>query len=815
MGDLFKIETEQTQLSWSRPSSETTEISELPEGRLKVSRVDRSRLNIQIWRAGVPDEVASNLEVEVGPRLYEETFYNLLLRGKATQRVEFRHRDPVILQALHPLNDGNIIHGSINFRSQIGRSRFSVFSDGKAEYDFEVEVFPSKLDYAADYDALVADVQDILPGLVLEYLRSTFKSGFATDAENASRLEWVFLLRHVIDDLERGLRYIEKHPHHDLVGKRVATRLEKLRRVDSTITRLVARGKDRGPESRLPERRSRMTWDVLENRWLASQLTHMRQTLAQIYSAERKNPTRNRLRHLSILKELTDLEQRIAALQSIEPIAQAKGVAPAEFTSLVLQNKPGYREAYRACLVLLKGLRVDGGPVGLSMKDIHRLYEYWCYLALLRMLAKITGEPVPVRQLFSVQPEGLKLSLKRGVAHTVRFPSGDRILELTYNPKYEGDAFVLPQQPDLVLTLHQLHWPIMRIVIDAKYRINNDRSYVKQFGSPGPPQATIDALHRYRDAILEETGAEGPRSERYKRSVVEAAALFPHVDVHDEFRNSGFWTALERVGIGAIPFLPRETRYLEEWLRKILQQGGWSTAERTIPYPSLEQLRVWQEAEKELVLVGVLRVKAKEHLDWIKSAHRYYTALTPSQRRQLISRWVAIYSPASIRSPGAVTHLARVENIDTVKREAIDTPWLPERNPDEVQVVYTLGELQELPTPIQNRGPGGLGKRFSKNRWTSKLGILRATELRELFLETSAEWRLYEQLRHSGIDFTLTPGPAKLQDEGDPRGRTWFIGKHHRVQYRGAAGFVVCRTGLPDQYRSDLEQVVSIFNLQN
>ena len=809
MADLFKIETEQTQLSWSLPSSEVTDISGPPEGRLKVTRTARSLSNIEIRREGVPDEISSNLKLEVGPRLYEETPYNLLLRGKANQRVELRHRDPVIVQTLHHSNDGNILHGSINFRSQIGRSPFSVFVDGKPEYDFEVEVFPSKLDYAADYDALVADIQDMLRGLVLEYLRSTFKSGFATDDEDQSRLEWILLLHYVIEDLEGGLRLVEKHPHHNLVGKRVATRVEKLRRTDSTIFKLMARGKARDPESRLPERRARMTWDVPENRWLSAQLAHVRQTLAEIFSAERRNPTRPKQRHLRILEELIDFEQRIAALQSIEPIAQAKGLAPAEFTSLVLQNKPGYREAYRAFLTLRKGLRVDGGPVGLSVKEIHRLYEYWCYLAVLRVLAKITGEPIPVSQLFSVEPDGLKLSLKRGVAHTVEFASGRRTLELAYNPKYDGDAFVMPQQPDLVLTLRQQHWPIMRLVIDAKYRI--DAGSVKQFGSPGPPQSCIDALHRYRDAILEETDADGPRSERYKRSVVEAGALFPHVDVNDNFRSSWLWTSLERVGIGAIPFLPRETRYLEEWLRKILERGGWATAERSIPYPALEQLRVWQEAEKESVLVAVLRVKAKEHLEWIKSAHCYYTALTPTQHRQLSSRWVAIYSPRSIRSPGAVTHLAQVEKVETMKREKIDTPWVPERSLDDEQVVYTLGEIEKLPIPIQNRGPGGVGKRFSKNRWTSRLGVLCASELRELFLETTAEWRLYEQLRVAEVDFTLKPGPPRLQDEGDPRGRTWFISKHQSVQYCGAAGFVIRRTGVPDEYRSDVEEVVKFF----
>src|SRR6185436_2719323 len=107
-------------------------------------------------------------------------------------------------------------------------------------------------------------------------------------------------------------------------------------------------------------------------------------TLAEIQAAERRSPTNNKLRHIRVLEELADLENRIAALQSIEPIIHAKGFTPAGFVSLTLQSKPGYREAYRACLILLRGLRVDGGPVGLSVKEIHRLYEYWCYLTLVR-----------------------------------------------------------------------------------------------------------------------------------------------------------------------------------------------------------------------------------------------------------------------------------------------------------------------------------------------------------------------------------------------------------------------------------------------
>lgn len=805
MAELFYIETDQTRLSWSdRSAPESTAETTPPEGRLAIFLPAQPRKHIQIRRRGLPAEAANNPDVEVGPRLFEETSYDALLQSKG-KRVELRQRDPTIHQSLHHSIDGDILHGAIDFRSQIGPCRFSVYVDGEPEYDFEVEVFPSKLDYAADYNVLVADLQDILTSLVLTYLRSTYQLGFVTDAEGSSRLEWILLLRYVVDDLERGLRYIDRHPHHELVPKRVPTRPEKLRRPDATVSKSIAQGK-----RRLPERRAQMTWDVPEHRWLKSQLSLIRQNLADIHSVERKSSSGNRVRQLRILEEIAGLEDRIESLERLEFIARAKGSARAGSASPRFEAKPGYREAHRACSMLLQGLRVDGGPVGLSLKEIYSLYEYWCYLTLIRLISKITGEEIPVRELFSIEQNGLRVRLRRGTSQTVKFSSGGRVLEVTYNPEYKGDAFILPQKPDVVLTIHDPQWPTMRLVIDAKYRIETSRAYVKQFGSPGPPQAAIDALHRYRDAILDETGAQGPRSEIVKRSVVEGVALFPYADVNDEFRNSRFWTHLKRLGIGAIPLLPRETRYLEEWLREVLTRGGSSAAEQAIPYESLEQLRLWQEAEKETVLVAVLKLNGREHLDWIAAQRCYYTTFTPSQGRQLFSRWVAIYSPVSIRRPGAVTHVAQVKDFEIKKRNEIDTPWSPRRG-SEMQVVYQLGEVIELEKPIENRGPSGLGRRFSNNRWTSRLGILRASELRELFLETTAEWRLYEQLHVAKAEFTLKPGPARPHNEFDPHGRTWFTGKDLRVVYRGAAGFLIRRNGMRDEYRNDLNEVVNLF----
>ncbi|HET9526234.1 MAG TPA: DUF2357 domain-containing protein [Pyrinomonadaceae bacterium] len=820
MNDVFRIETDRTNLSLSEGSTPEYALSIQPAGRLAISPSTQTRNKLKIWRSGVPSEASENLAVELGPRLYEETSYSLLLSSSDKKLVELRHRDPTILQALHATNDGSIVHGTINFKSQIGRSRFSVYVDGKSEYDFEVEVFPSKLDYAADYHVLLADIQEILTGLVLEYLRSTFHLGFVADSDNPSRLEWILLLRHVVDDLERGLRYIEQHPHHGLTRERVSTLVEKLRRPDATISKMIQQGKGSGPKirtasgivlhSKLPEDRARTTLDTPEHRWLASQLTRIRRILAEIHLAERRRDASHDIRQLRILEEIENLEHRIAKLQNIDPIVQAKGLAPSGFTSLILQGRPGYREAFRACLILLQGLRVDGGPVGLLMKDTSHLYEYWCYLALVRMVARITGERIPVRELFSIEKSGLRVRLKRGTTQTVKFSNDDRSLELTYNPRYKDKAFIFPQ-PDVVLTFHDPQRPTLRVVFDAKYRIDPTAGYTKEFGSPGPPTEAIDVLHRYRDEFLQQTGLQGARSETLKQTVMEGVALFPYADLEDRFRNSRFWSSLEQFGIGAIPFLPRETRYLEEWLRTLLHRVGWSTTEKPIRYLSLEQERAWQQAEKEAVFIGTLRRNAIEHLKWVKQKRCYYTPLTPTQSRQLVTRWVAIYSPTSVRTPGAITHLAEVENYELRKRHDIDTLWPSQRNSDEMQVVYRLGEVRELERPIENRGPQGLNKRFSKNRWTTRLAIMRATELREILMETSAEWRLYEELRIAGATFTLKPGSTKLQDESDLRGRAWFVKPRLQVQYRGAAGFLIRRPGLRDEYLSDLDDVVAQF----
>ncbi|HKV36096.1 MAG TPA: hypothetical protein VJP89_17280, partial [Pyrinomonadaceae bacterium] len=135
-----------------------------------------------------------------------------------------------------------------------------------------------------------------------------------------------------------------------------------------------------------------------------------------------------------------------------------------------------------------------------------------------------------------------------------------------------------------------------------------------------------------------------------------------------------------------------------------MKRAGWSTTDRSVWELSVDELRTWQQAENESVLIGTLRRNANEHLRWIKSNRRYYTPLNQTEPRQLSSRWVAIYSPASIRTPGAITHLAEVESVELRKRDEIDTPWQSQSSSNEMQVVYQLRQVLQLERPIENRG---------------------------------------------------------------------------------------------------------------
>ena len=483
------------------------------------------------------------------PRLREETSYPVFLRALRDTPVALQHRDPVLLGALRAAEGGRVVWGTINFGSQVGRSAFTVSAGGDAHV-FEVEVVPTKLGYEDDFRALVDDTQEILGGLALEYLRGAFHAGTPARAGHASHLEWLTLLRTTADDLERALDEITLHPRRAVERQSEPTRADRVRRPDSALRRGILRGAGTGQTLRLAggvtvrervdERRALPTLDTPEHRWIAAQLRSIRRRLARVLHAERAHPPGPR--RARVLEEIEALSARAARWERLEPFAATRGDPPASFASPQLLHAPGYREAHRACRILAMGLRVHGGPAELVLKDLYLLYEQWCYLWTVRTVADLLGRPLPAAHLLASDDEGLRVRLRRGHEHAVRWDVEGGSVLLAYNPRFEGAGLRIPQRPDVLLEVRRPGRPPLRAILDAKYRIDPSPEYRARYGAPGPPEDALNTLHRYRDAL----------------GVSHAVALFPG---HAPGRLAA------DSSIGALPLLPRHDHLAREWLR--------------------------------------------------------------------------------------------------------------------------------------------------------------------------------------------------------------------------------------------------------
>ena len=762
-----------------------------------------------------PAEVSTSLETELGPALFERTDYQIYLKGKSGCKVDLVHRDPLFRKALSHQENKSVLHGVVNFRGQVGRSQFTILVDNSPVVDVEVEVFPTKMDYETDYKDIVGDIQEILASLAYEYLRSTYQLGKTSRAQRPSRLEWMLLLRNVVDDLEKAVTRVAHQPIRKLVREQRTSRFERIKRTDALVRSQIRRGKGKGRfvasnvgmvRERLVEQPTTLTLDTMEHRWIRLQLMEVQRTLSQILS----NRTDGELsdREKRVRQELSGFERRVSTMLTFEPFREAVGSVPQGFASLQLLSAPGYRETYQLCQLLKSSLRLEGQSLRLSIKDLNVLYEYWTFLSILRIMKERFGKAADLSKMFQIRQSGLGVRLTAGRQQSVTFAAeGSRKIKVTYNPKFgDRDTTLIPQKPDILISFEEENWPRIQLICDAKYRIETSKEYVSQYKSFGPPADAINVLHRYRDAILEFDKPSNDRSEP-KRSVVQAAAIFPFVETTEgAYRDSRLWQAIDKFGIGAIPALPRDLSYLEEWLTRAIKEGGWALADRVVPHHAEQQANDWRIAASEAVLVGVIPTAAADtRLAWFLENQVYYHPLPKSAtHRHFHVKQVALFCPKSL-SPNGITHVANVDLIEVMPRKEIETPWKATRNPDQPFLVYHLGDVRLLDRAIKNRSDNG--SRFRRDRWTTRLALERASEAAEIILETEREWRLYDTLRSEGLcTSVLSDGSRIVQlDSESPEGRAWLrVDDQCRVRVDGVNGFLLEQQNRDERYFRDL-----------
>ncbi len=542
------------------------------------------------------------------PLFFENGRYEIQVKPDEDMKIHFYHEYEPFRKSVRPILKTNILSGILHFQNEVGLSNFEIRDEhGNTLLSVVIEVYPSKLDYKKDYQALLDDVSDIVYNLSYDFLKRTYLTGSEKIYKEPTGVEFYRLLERHFDDYLKAVNFVEQKPHRRLETTYEEVRGDRLRKQDAvgraylrknaTLFVEVEKGIPLNGRPMMPQKglliKKVHTYDTHENRYVKmtlERLSNRIEILSQsIQQAKDKFNSKPDEEIINILNRMTDK----IANKLKKPFWKSIGRLDRSVMSVVLQMAAGYRDVYQIYATLSKGIVLSGEIYKMSIKEIALIYEYWTFLKLGKILND-KCEDIS-QNLIKVKSDGLTLNLDGGAQRTfINKTTGETIrLQYQYSTGKKATATVT-QIPDTMLIIEKLGRDYNYMYIfDAKYRINfgNDNSNT----GPGPMEDDINTMHRYRDAIVAES--EG----RYERTAFGAYVLFPWTD-QDKYLEHPLYKSIEKVNIGGLPFLPKATALVEAIIDNLLNKTADELQEQGILPKGTKEFLYDSKLEYVLVL---------------------------------------------------------------------------------------------------------------------------------------------------------------------------------------------------------------------
>lgn len=674
------------------------------------------------------------------PTFYEQNRYELLVEGPEGHVVSVNHVNLSIRSAITPVgHHENMVSGIINFRNDIGYSDFVVSLDGVEALRFTVEVFPEKISYRKDYQAILLDVTTELYSLVFDFLRTTYTGFRQGDVRCSSPVEFFAVISRIYDRFLRSVDKVIREPHHVLKTRREIMPAYRAKRCDHQSIRWLMKHGDHGIRKgenwlvdRIPAVSKHISYDTRENRltrFMIQSTIRRLQTFRKRYGALYDRQDEDLLRRMDGM--VNRLNRRITGsfLSEVEPSGESAGL------SLVFMMAPGYRDLYKYYLMLERGLNLTGDVFHLSVKDLAQLYEYWCFIKLNSLLK---GQYRLISQDI-IRTEGTKLftTLVKGGKSSVRYrnPVNGESIVLSYNPTSAGLPTV-PQKPDNVLTLTKNGMDggdlTYKYIFDAKYKMDPavEGSYYYNCVShfPGPREEDINTMHRYRDAIVSEE-----RENFYERTMFGTYVLFPY-NKEEEYKNHRFYKSIDDVNIGG---LPSATTLVKDMLDELVSDSPETAFERSLLPVGIERRLAKVDWSRRDVLVGVL--KNRQQLDVCRKYHFYHIPASRVGEEHLPIHYVAIYQSRRLFGKESGIFLyGEVTKCTLLRRREIRE--LP-KDSEALYYRFDVKSWKKLPRPI------GVREGAQVALFTNRFLLLHSTKVPDLLIRSEEEFRLYYELK--------------------------------------------------------------------
>jgi hypothetical protein len=494
---------------------------------------------------------------------------------EAGQALTLHHADPMLRGALRDASGrGRVLSGSLYLESRVGFLELDFRRGGVPVVRLRLEVFPSKLGFRRDFEQML---QELGGHRVPQVLRLLPPTSIARQLEHRGALtlpERYQVFDAFFEPIDQALRQVARQPHTGLARVTIPRAVDRLRRPDAATRRAARRAG--GPQvhvgthalpARLPDGHRETTFSTPANRFVARVLRSL-SGLLSIVRAQRTPPWDE-----PQLRALVDERQR-GLRRWLDQDFLRNLPDRVESPDLVVQRAPGYRDVLKWYRRTLLAFSVLAGDIRMGLKDLWYLYQLWCAVRVEQEATRLLGAGEG-----SLVPPSM---YRPALGGRVVFADGT---VLTAQHRSDSSLGSAVHQPDLLLELRR---PAPRgageagfqLVLDAKYRLDWSG------GRAGPPQEALNAIHRYRDAVL----TQGET--RVERNVYGGVILFPHPDEETYGRSpSSAWHDFERMGVGAVPLVPGQGQLLRQWLAGLLHASDVRLDRLGPPYPALPPKR--------------------------------------------------------------------------------------------------------------------------------------------------------------------------------------------------------------------------------
>ena len=575
MAVLLALESERWRLEVIGPVRELPAFLAAPDSVMELQ--GEAELRVASGNGG--ELSLASAESRVAPLFFENTAYDCYLTSESGEEASLELPPGARLRHRR----GAFTHHAISFGNDVGWSELAI-RDAREIVRLRFEVFPLKIDYRTDYVALRDEVAAITRSLVMTVQARTFGAAAAAPSTEPTLAEWIALLKGYFEQFVRTANTVIMNPHFILKSSSQPVEAVRARRVgERALERRLRRPLSRSCgvsasgvllPMHVPEVRRRTTFDNPANRYFKYLLLETLRRLQQVVVAHETGDEDADLsaeqRFFEALRpEAVSMIRRIQGLLRAPFLEDLKAQSPNSLFSPVLYRHPAYSAFVQTARLLNSGLSLQGGALQIGIKNIAQLYEYWCFLRLVRLFRE--SFDLEQQSLVRLRHLRLVIVLAKGkeAAVTFREPASGKRLCLLYDRMFKSLPTVA-QRPDNVI---QLASEERLYILDAKYRLAFGVDYERQYGGVGPTIDDINTMHRYRDAIV----IPHPlKLGEFQRGIVQGAVvLFPFRD-ESAYQNHRFFKSLAEVQIGGLPFLPGTAALAESHMRRILKADGYT-----------------------------------------------------------------------------------------------------------------------------------------------------------------------------------------------------------------------------------------------